>query len=50
MTIPVQRDESKRESFLEAVQKELIAFEEKERDFRKRTKLEEALKLRIAPH
>jgi hypothetical protein len=52
MTTPSQqsRDETPRKDFLEAVQKELIAFEEKEREFLRRTKLEEALKLRLPHH
>jgi hypothetical protein len=50
MTTSDQPGETPREAFLEAAQKELIAFEIKEREFRKRTKLEEALKLRLPVH
>ncbi|HMM92464.1 hypothetical protein [Bradyrhizobium sp.] len=48
MTTPShQATEAQRESFLEAAQKEMIAFERKEREFRKQAKQEEALQLRL---
>ncbi len=50
MATPIQPVENPRKDFLEAAQKELIAFEEREREFRRRTKLEEALKLRLPSH
>ena len=39
--------ETPRDSFMEAAQKELIAFERKEREFRKREKQERAEQLQM---
>lgn len=47
MTKPLER-EAAHDCFLEAAQKEMIAFEQKERDFRRRTKQEEADRLHLA--
>lgn len=47
MTTSNQPAEIKREALLEAAQKEMIAFEKKEREFRKRVKQEEALELQL---
>ena len=47
MTKPLEH-EATRDCFLEAAQKEMMAFERKERDFRRRTKQEEADRLRLA--
>ena len=42
-----QLAETPRDSFLEAAQKELIAFERKEREFRRKAKQERAAELRL---
>ena len=42
-----QVDETPHESFMEAAQRELLAFERKEREFRKREKQERAEELDI---
>jgi hypothetical protein len=47
MTGSSQLAETARDSFLEAAQKELIAFEKKEREFRKKAKQERAAELRL---
>lgn len=48
MTTADQPAEVRRESLLEVAQREMIAFENKEREFRKRLKQEELSKLRLA--
>ena len=47
MTGSSQLAETPRDSFLEAAQKELIAFERKEREFQKKAKQERAAELRL---
>ena len=47
MAGPSQFVETPRDSFLEAAQKELIAFERKEREFRRKAKQERAEELRL---
>jgi hypothetical protein len=47
MTGSSQLAETPRESFLEAAQKELVAFERKEREFRRKAKQERAAELRL---
>lgn len=48
MTTADQPGEARRESFLEVAQREMIAFENKERDFRQRARQEELAQLRLA--
>ena len=47
MTISQQQVDTWRDRFLEAAQRELIAFERKERAFKKQLKQEEAEKLKL---
>jgi hypothetical protein len=47
MTGSSQFAEAPRDSFLEAAQKELIAFERKEREFRRKAKQERAAELQL---
>jgi hypothetical protein len=47
MSASGQQPVGRAESFMEAAQREMIAFEIKERDFRKRTKQEEAQELHL---
>lgn len=46
----VQEIQTGRDDFLEAAQKEMIAFERKEREFRKRARKEEAEELHLPVH
>lgn len=45
MTAADQPAEARRESFLDVAQREMIAFENREREFRKRAKQEELAEL-----
>ena len=50
MTGSSQLAETSRDRFLEAAQKEMIAFERKEREFRREAKRERASLLRLPVH
>jgi hypothetical protein len=49
MTGHVQLGRPPRDRFLEAAQKELAAFERREREFRKKDRQERAVELQISP-